>query len=464
MTQIGQIIGLFFLFAAFTGLTQAAETIDLSPQMAEDVVRVAIDLSAGGHALVQGRDADQTDSQERQLPMSVAARIEYLERRLALPATANSQGTILAARYYDRAEATLKVDDSGRKPRLSDERRFIVLESTNERPILYCPDGPLTREQLDLIDIVGNSYFLEHLLPSQPVALGESWTLEASAIGPLLTIDRVAVCEVQSVLEEYNKSFAKIRLAGTVHGMTDGAATEQEVRGVYLFNRKLGRVVQLNLAVREKRSIGSATPGLDAVAKLQMTIEPAEAPQQLGDEAITQLRRAQRSAKRDLTYEAESLGFRFHHDRQWFVTGEQRKSITLRRVEGGDLVAQCTLTTLPPKSAGRQTSLEQFEKDVIFALGKNFGELVSNRRWQNAAGHYCYAVVARGLIDEVPVEWHYYLVAPESGHRVSAVVTIEKPMVERLGDADLQIVESLQLFPPIPAAETAGPSSPKTQR
>ena len=122
------------------------------------------------------------------------------------------------------------------------------------------------------------------------------------------------------------------------------------------------------------------------------------------------------------------------HDRQWYVTAEGREAVTFRRVDGGDLVAQCTLTALPPKSAGRQTSLEQFQKDITFSLGKNFGELVSSRQWQNAAGLYCYEVVARGLVEELPVEWHYYLLAPESGNRVSAAVTIEKPMLERVGE------------------------------
>jgi hypothetical protein len=34
-------------------------------------------------------------------------------------------------------------------------------------------------------------------------------------------------------------------------------------------------------------------------------------------------------------------------------------------------------------------------------------------------------------------------------------VTIEKPMVERVGTADRELVESLQLFPAMPAAKTA---------
>jgi hypothetical protein len=161
------------------------------------------------------------------------------------------------------------------------------------------------------------------------------------------------------------------------------------------------------------------------------------------------------TAATDLTYDAPTLGFQLPHDRQWFVTSEGREEVTLRRVDGTDVVAQCTVVALPPKSAGRQTTLEQFQKDVMYSLGKNGGELVRTRQWQNSHGHYCYEVVVRGSVEDMPVEWHYYLVARESGHRVSLAVTIEGPMLERLGAADRALVEQLKLYPPMPASETA---------
>jgi hypothetical protein len=274
-------------------------------------------------------------------------------------------------------------------------------------------------------------------------------------MGPLLTLDTVAVCEVKSVLDEYNSNFAKVRLAGDVHGTADGAAVQQEVRGVYLFDRKLHRITRLNLAVRETRAIGGATPGLNAVAKVQIKIDPLESSPRLTDEVVSKAISATRSPVGDLLFESPVLGFRMRHDRQWYLTAERREAVTFRRVDGSDLVAQCTFTVMPPKSAGRQTSLEQFQKDIMFSLGQSFGELVSSRQWQNAAGLYCYEVVARGLVEGLPVEWHYYLLAPESGSRVSAAVTIEKPMLERVGNSDRELIESLQLFPAIPAAQTA---------
>jgi hypothetical protein len=430
--------------------------IDLSPRIEPDAVtRVSVELEAGGSTIVRMENAQTgTTDKEQRLPMSVSARLNYSERQLSADRHLINGSNAIAIRHYDVAEAVIKVDQSGVDPRLPDDRRLIVLENAGARPGMYCPHGPLSREQLDLIDTVGNSCVIDELLPEKPVSDGEAWSSGPTVMAALLTLDSVAVCEVQSVLEEFNTSFAKVRLAGVVHGTADGAATEQEVRGVYLFDRRLHRITRLNLAVREQRSIGGATPGMDVVAKLQIQIEPVETETPLGDDALAALRPI-RPLPRDLVYESLPMGFRIHVDRNWFVTAKGRESVTLRRLDGSDLVAQCTLTMLAPKSAGRQTTLEQFQKDVTYSLGKGFGELVSTRQWQNSHDHYCYEVVARGHVDAVAVEWHYYLVAREAGHRISVAVTIEAPMVERVADIDRQLVQRLELFPPLPTAQTA---------
>jgi hypothetical protein len=430
--------------------------IDLTPRIQPGTItRVSVELEAGGSTLVRTENIETpTAGKEQRLPMSVSAKMDYTERTTSADSPLFNGTSGIAIRHYDVAEAVIKVDQSGAEPRLPDDRRLIVVENAGARPGMYCPHGSLTREQLDLVDTVGNSCIIDELLPEKPVADGETWTSAPTAMAALLTLDSVAVCEVQSVLEEFNVSFAKVRLAGVVHGTADGAATEQDVRGVYLFDRRLRRITRLNLAVREQRSIGNATPGLDAVAKVQIKIEPAQSAAHLSDDALTAIHPKQR-APRDLAYESPAMGFRIHYDRNWFITAKQRESVTLRRIDGSDLAAQCTLTMLAPKSAGRQTTLEQFQKDVVYSLGKGFGELVSTRQWQNSHSHYCYEVVARGHVDEVPVEWHYYLVAREAGHRISAAVTIEAPMVDRVAAIDRQLIQALELFPQLPAAQTA---------
>jgi hypothetical protein len=463
----------------FGGVAVGAAPIDLAPLVpADSLTHVTVQLDAGGHTLVSANDStaekesstaekESTNGKgkasEQKLPLSVVAKLAYDERRLG-DASKTDAGAPLAIRYYDSAEAVIKVEAGGRAPKLSDDARLVVLGQSDRRPTLCGPGTPLSREQLDLIDVVGNPYSADRLLPTKPVAEGDSWANDATVMGPLLALDTVAVCEVKSVLEEFNADHAKVRFAGTVHGTVDGAATQQDVRGVYLVSRKLRRVSRLNLAIHETRAIGAATPGLDLVAKVQVTITPLKKSEHLGDDVVAKITRQNRSARPDLTFEAPTLGFRVRHDRAWYMTAEGREAVTFRRVDNGDLVAQCTLTVLPAKTEGRQTSLDQFQKDVTFNLGKSFGELVSARQWQNAAGLYCYEVVARGLVEELPVEWHYYLAAPQSGPRVSVVVTIEKPMVERLATADRDLVESLQMFPALTPAKTASNPSEESRK
>jgi hypothetical protein len=454
-----------YAYLAVTVDLVAAEQIDLSPQLEPNsLTLVSVELEASGRTIVPSDANNKAEkTSDRKLPMSASAQLRYAERNLRNGSPGEGPGSILSARYYELAEATIQVDETTVTPRLADDRRLVFVESASPRPTLYSPNGVLKREQLDLVDVIGNSSVIDQLLPAKRVADGESWAADKDVMAALLTLDSVAVCEVQSVLEEFNASFAKVRVAGVIHGTADGAATEQEIRGIYLFDRRLRRITRFNVAVLEKRAIGGATPGLDAVAKLQIKIEPLESCPQLEAAKITALPRSGRSAALDLLYDAPTLGYQIPHDRQWFVTSEGREEMTLRRVDGTDVVAQCTVVALPPKSSGRQTTLEQFQKDVMYSLGKNGGELLRTRQWQNVHEHYCYEVVVRGSVEEMPVEWHYYLVARESGHRVSLAVTIEGPMAEKVGAADRALVERLKLYPPMPVSQTAvrTPTNPR---
>lgn len=431
---------------------ESTETsVDLTPRVSErDFAEVTVELEVGGTVLIRDQAANATE--DKTLPMSVSAKLVYDEHR-----TAPTAGTIptRAVRYYKEAGATLKIENTGRTPQLAEDHRLVVAENPGGRLSFAAANSLLNREELDLIDVTGDSLALDALLPQRKVSANESWPADPNTMAAILSMDSVAASEVQSTLDKFNQDFALVRLAGAVVGTADGSATDMEVRGVYLFDRKLRRITRFNLAVKEKRSIGSATPGLDGVAKLRVNLKPLESSPHLLPATLVSLR-SKRDLKLDtLRLEPTKQGYRLQHDRRWFVTLEGRESTVLRLVDRGDLLAQCTITSLPPKSAGRQTTLEEFERDIRFALKDNFGELVSSRQWTNSHGHHCLEVVVRGTTEEVPLEWHYYLVAPESGNRVSLAVTIQGEMVNRLASADRHLVNAVELLGVKPATETA---------
>jgi hypothetical protein len=450
-------------------LCAESPTIELVPrQQPGETTRVAVELDMGGQLQVRPEDAEKgTLGEIRQLPMSVVGSLHYDERHLDEQSDAKSDNlSARAVRYYDQAEATIKVDQGGEQPRLPDDRRLVVVQRADGRTTFSSPAGPLTRGQLDLINEVGDSLLISKLLPTKPVAEGDTWKQDSDLMAALLRLDTVAVCEVQSVLEQFNKDYAKVRLAGTVHGTVDGAATEMDVRAVYLFDRAQGRITRLNWAVREQRAIGGATPGVEGIAKLQVKVDPLEHSDHLTDEVVSGLPPADEPAADDLVYEAAPQGFRIRHDSQWFVTGEERETITLGRVDRTGLVAQCSITLLPPKSADEPTTLEEFQQDIVRSLGKNYGQLVSSKQWTTRHGLHVIEAIVQGKVEDIPVEWHYYLVAPtDGGHRETVAVTIEGEMVKRLGEADRKLVDSLELIPTehsvvAPPATSPQPSEP----
>ena len=143
----------------------------------------------------------------------------------------------------------------------------------------------------------------------------------------------------------------------------------------------------------------------------------------------------------------EKLGFAVTHDRQWFVTGDRREQKTLRRVDEDGLVAQCTMSVLPAQSVDRQTTLEQFVRDIKFALGKNFGEIAASEQWTNQHDERCLAAVVLGQVDGVPVQWRYYLLTPDNGgSRLSVVVTVQQDAIDRLGKIDRELVDRIDLL------------------
>jgi hypothetical protein len=451
----------------------AESTIDLTPRVsANDLAEITIELECGG--TVQLRDggdsgaetADKTEKDSvRSLPMSVSAKLQYDEHRV--PPAAGSIAT-RAIRYYKDAAAVIKVDSGGTTPELANDRRLIVAQFSDAqnaegRLNFAAADGYLTREELDLIDVTCDSLAVDGLLPKEPVADGATWPADPNTMAAILSMDSVAAAEVQNVLDKFNHDFALVRIAGTVVGVADGSTTEMEVRGVYLFDRKLARITRFNLAVKEKRSIGGATPGIDGIAKLRMNVKPIASSEHMPPATLASLASDNKLRTDVLRLEPEKQGYRVCHDRRWFVTSHQRETTTLRCVDRGDMLAQCTITSLPPKSAANQTTLDEFERDIRFALKEHFGQLVSSREWTNSFGNHCLEVVVRGTMEDVPLEWHYYLVAPESGNRVSVAATIQGEMVKRLATADRQLVNAMELVPTQGTGATAATSHKATR-
>lgn len=433
--------------AAEQKTTSSDQRFDLTAQVPSGALaQVTASLQAGGDLIV----ADDKGAEQR-LPMSVTGELAYAEQIVHWSPAADERA--VALRRYKTAEATLKTDQQGARRTLADDARDLTAVLAGEQFLINTAGeaDPLTREQLDLINVIGNSLALDRLLPGRELAVGDSWEHDAAAIAALLGLDHAGVCDVTSEVTGVEKSQVQLRMAGMVRGTIDGAATEIDVRAAYLFHQKHGRITKFNLAVKEQRKRGEIGPGLDVTAKLTLVVHPAAADQAPFDaEAVTAAADVDVEQLSRLFVDASQRGYRFTHGHGWFVTANQPERLSLRLLQSGELLAHCNVTTLPVRSAENAATLKEFEKDVKQSLGENIESIAASEEWTTIAGHRCLGVFANGKVDEVPVQWRYYLISGDGLPQASIAVTVEQDRLEEFADADRVLIDSLELSAPTP--------------
>lgn len=407
----------------------------------DTVDQVDLSLEVGGDLRVT--DAGKT----RSLPMSVVAKQTFLERRITAPAE-----RLRALRHYEAADVTIKIDSDSSQPTLRDDRRLVCVDVADDRPTLFSPYGPLTRDEFDLVAVQGNTLLLDRLLPDRPVAVGDSWTHAPALVAGLLALDAVSQADVTSKLQQLDDAAARCELTGTVQGAIGGVATEIEVMARYRFDRAAGRVNWFALLIKEKRSIGHAAPGLDVTARLLIERRPGNLVPALADAAVADLNLEPGPEKQLLLYEARQTGFRFLYDARWQIAFDQSDVVALRLIDRGDLIAQCNIS--PVRSTSETPTLAEFQADVKRSLDKHFGQFIKASESTTAQGYQLLRVSVSGIVAELPIEWHYYLLSAPSGQRAAFAFTVESELIERLAGGDEALISTVEFFePPVATAQ-----------
>ena len=146
---------------------KAAETYPLRSAKPDGTpIRVVVNLEVGGHLKVAA------DKKNEPVPMSVVAQFGYDEQRLD---DGNNTGSRLAVRWYDDVRAVIKAADQMAKPQLREDRQLIAVSAGEKDVTISSPNGPLTHDELDLVEIPANTLIVDELLPSDEVEIGHQW-------------------------------------------------------------------------------------------------------------------------------------------------------------------------------------------------------------------------------------------------------------------------------------------------
>jgi hypothetical protein len=376
----------------------------------------------------------------RRVPVSVEANAEFQEQWKAADGSAAR-----SMRQYRKCEAKIRIQDKEITHALRADRQLLACSRAKDRVVLVSPLGPLTREELELVEAPFQSILLSELLPDHSVKPGETWTIPDGTLQAIFSLDAINQQQVIATFKEVKEGVALVELAGRLSGAAEGVSSDIDFKAKLNLQLEKQAVTWLAASIREHRAVGHARPGFETVTKLRLLAEPCATPPELSDQALAQLPAHIDAASQLLELTSDKSSYALLHDRRWRRMTDRHDVAVLRFVDQGDLIAQCNISALPALPRVQQLTLEGFQQDIRRGLGKDFDQFVeATQQLSDDKTLAIYRVVAVGNVQEIPIQWIHYYLADHQGRRASIVFTLEQKVAERFGTADRTLIPTFR--------------------
>lgn len=421
--------------------------------------RIRIKLDVAGEIFAPaGRDAPPI-----RRPISVDARFDFIETR-----SDDSERSVI--RRYRDAAADVRIDGAVRTARLPVDARELRFAIRGAMPIPSLETGYLTREELDLVETPFDPLLINLLLPTAPLAIGDSWSVAADTVAGLLAIDTVESGGLDAKLVDVVDGRATVKLSGIIDGAVDGVPTHAVVEGTYAVAAgdaaggvRLGSdVTNLAVTIQERREASHVAPGFDVEARLTVARGADENP--IDDdvrpaEQVAAGYRRRGVGKPGFVWQRDPAGrYELVHDARWRAIEDGPEGLVMRFVDRGALVAQCSITALPRASSQSPPTIAEVERDLERSLAGQFGRFEHSSEATRSDGVRLVRVVATGRVDGLPFRWIHVVLTDLAGHRLVATCTLEESLEKRFGTSDRELVDGIR-FPSDAESTEAGPET-----
>ena len=379
------------------------------------------------------------------LPLQASAQLSWQTRRL--PAGGEFHRSLRTLRSYASAVSKVRVDRRTTESSLRASRRTIVTEGTPSGLRHYSLEGPLTGDEVELLQLPADPLALIGTLPLGQVPQGHAWTPGRWTL-PLITgLDAVTRGSLKGRVVKVTATTADVLLEGTAEGAAGGARSQVTFSGSLVFDHQRGYLKQASITIEEHRRAGPISPGLEIVAQVRIERKPATSKARLDRAVLATCPKQPTPGHLQLLLTTPGNG-RLLYDRNWHVFHQTPDVSILRRLENGRLVAQCNLSTAPEVTAGSGTGREAFLRDVKTALGPRLREVISieplksrpDQRLQQG-----WRVTATGIDHGLPMHWFYYLCTHPSGRQLSLVFAVESDRLKTWARRDRDIISRLEI-------------------
>lgn len=420
--------------------TVGAQTYTLAETLkAGDCFRVQLEMKVSGKLRVS------REGKPFPLDLTATANHAFPERILNIASTGLAERS---ARSYETATAEISVQGGRSQRTLRPERRLIVAQRHKDQPLVYCPTGPLTREEVELAGEHFDTLSLIGLLPGKAVAVGDTWKVANPVVQALCHFDGVTEQALVCKLEKVEGKVAQVSVAGPACGIESGALAKLQIQATYHFDLDARRLTRLEWKQQDEREQGPTSPASTLEATTIVKRTPIDEPASLANVALVSVP-AEMTPPEPMThldYRDARDRFGFSHGREWQRVGQTDEHIVLRMLDRGDLVAQLTVTPWTRADKGKHMTPEAFKQAMADTPGWQVEKELQAGEVPAGEGRWVYRVSAVGKMDGMDVLQNFYLVAGPDGEQLVLVFTMAPKQAERLGTRDLSIAGSID-FP-----------------
>jgi hypothetical protein len=385
------------------------------------------------------------DGKENTIPIKAANLHGFVERTLVAEADVVRK----SARYYDKASSQANIGDESTQRTLRDLRRLIVAQRPEGRLLCYCPGGPLSRTELEVVSEHFDTLCLTALLPAKEVAINEGWKIGDAAAQAFCLFDGLISHDLGAKLTEVKEGQALIAVSGKASGIELGASVKLEITAVARFDLLKRRLVALEWKQKDVRDLGPASPASElqsetVVKRALLDEEPRElskaslvgVPQDDKPQELLQL----------LEHKDPKGRYAFLYARDWQVVAQTDNHLVLRLLDRGDFVAQATISVWRKEEAGQHTSIDDFKKQIAASPNWEMEEVSEAGEVPTDEGRWMYRLTARGDLDGAKVLQTFILLAGPRGDQVAVTFTMKPANASKIGTRDLALVNSIEFM------------------
>jgi hypothetical protein len=351
------------------------------------------------------------------------------------------------ARYYEAAKALVTTEAEHTERLLRSDRRLLVAQRQTDRSLVYCPAGPLTREELELTSEHFDTLSLAGLLPTQEVAAGATWKVGNEIAQTLCSFEGLASQDLTCKLEEIKDQTAVISIKGSATGIDLGAQVKLTIQASARFDLGAHHLTFLEWKQKDERDQGPASPASVAETTTTITRTPIDQPASLSDVALISVPDGfdpPATMTQLLHHHEGRTSFDLIYSRDWQIVGHTRERTILRYLERGDFVAQATLTPLDRAKAGDHMTAEAFREAMTKMPGWEQGDVVQEGEIPAGNGRWIYHISAPGKMDGLKVVQNFFLLAGPKGEQVAVAFTMTPGQAEKLGSRDVALVQGIE--------------------